>query len=109
MDNSYERSKSLSEHSPLLRDSSTPMINERATIPTLPRGSIFTRAVVCILFTELCERLTFYGIIGNLVLFTTESDHLNLSPSLASILVNIFQGSVVVYQHNNCLFRLCNA
>ena len=97
MDRSYERSKSLSEHSPLLRDSSTLMINKRAATPTLPRGSIFTWAVVCILFTELCERLTFYGINGNLVLFATESDHLNLSPSSASILTNIFQGIALLY------------
>ena len=97
MDHSHERSKSLSEHSPLLRDSSTPMINKRAATPTLPRDSIFTWAVVYILFTELCERLTFYGISGNLVLFATEPDHLNWSPSLASILTNIFQGSVVVF------------
>ena len=100
MDHSYERSKSLSEHSPLLRDTSTPVINERAATPTLPRGSIFTCAVVCILFTELCERLTYYGLSGNLVLFATESDHLNISPSQASILANIFQGSVV-----SCLLR----
>ena len=97
MVHSYEFSKSLSEHSPLLRDTWTPMLYERVTTPGLHRGSIFTWAVVCILFTELCERLSFYGIIGNLELFATESDHLNLSPSQAFILANIFQGSVVVY------------
>ena len=97
MDNSYERSKSLSELSPLLSDSSNPMINDYATTPILPRGSIFTCAVVCILFTELCERLTYYGLSSNLALFATESDHLGWTPPHASILVYVFQGSVVVY------------
>ena len=98
MDNSYERSKSLSEHSPLLSDSSNHMINDYATTPTSPRGSIFTCAVVCILFTELCERLTFYGLSSNLVLFATESDHLGMTPPQASILVYLFSGSVVYHK-----------
>jgi hypothetical protein len=94
-DNSLERTGSLSDTSPLIR-SSTPVVNDRET-PTFPRTSIFTYAVICILFTELCERLTFYGISGNLVLFATEGDHLKMTPAQASILAYLFQGTVVNY------------
>jgi hypothetical protein len=91
MENSFEKTRSLSENSPLLEERSTPVINDRGT-PTLPKASIFTCAVVCILFTELCERLTFYGISGNLVYFATEDDHLKMKPAEASILAYVFQG-----------------
>ena len=66
--------------------------------------SIFTCAIVCILFTELCERLTFYGINGNLFLFTTEDEHLGMTPYEASILVLMFQGiDVIMSSHLRCL------
>ena len=81
MDPSIERKRSFRESTPLLRDTYA-----------FPKQSIFTCAIVCILFTELCERLTFYGISGNLVLFATESDHLGLTPSTASIVAYLFQG-----------------
>ena len=91
MDPSIERKRSFGESTPLLRDTPTEPVNDRTT-QTFPKQSIFTCAVVCILFTELCERLTFYGISGNLVLFATDSDHLGLSPSTASIVAYVFQG-----------------
>ena len=81
MDPSIERKRSFRESTPLLRDTYT-----------FPKQSIFTCAIVCILFTELCERLTFYGISGNLVLFATKTDYLGLTPSQASILAYLFQG-----------------
>ena len=81
MDPSIEHKRSFRESTPLLRDT-----------PTFPKQSIFTCAIFCILFMELCEQLTFCGIIGNLVLFATESDHLGLTASQASILANLFQG-----------------
>ena len=81
MDPSIECKRSFRESTPLLRDT-----------PTFPKQSIFTSAIVCILFTVLCEQLTFCGIIGNLVLFAAESDHLGLSPFTASILACVFQG-----------------
>ena len=91
MDASIERERSFRESTPLLRDTPTEPVND-STTQTFPKQSIFTCAIVCILFTELCERLTFYGISGNLVLFATKTDYLGLTPSQASILTYLFQG-----------------
>ena len=46
--------------------------------------------VVCILFTELCEHLTFYGIVANLVLYCR--DYLKLEAPLPSSISLAFQG-----------------
>ena len=46
--------------------------------------------VVCILFTELCECLTFYGIVANLVLYCR--DYLKLEAPLPSNINLAFQG-----------------
>jgi len=46
--------------------------------------------VVCILFAELCERLTFYGVVANLVLYCR--DVLKLDSPLPSTIVLVFQG-----------------
>lgn len=45
---------------------------------------------LCILVTELCERLTFYGLTGNLVLFC--KDELDLSAPWPSTIILIFMG-----------------
>ena len=89
MDSSYDngRTHSQSEHSPLIDSRCTPT-------PVFDRPvSIFTRAVICILFMELCERLTFYGISGNLQLFASDKNQLNLSPQMASTISYIFSGA----------------
>ena len=57
---------------------------------SLPYGTIFYRAVYCIFFTELFRQLAFYGVVGNLFLFSTSEDQLNLTPSTASILLYAF-------------------
>ena len=101
MDSSYDngRTPSESEHSPLINSRRTPTPvfdrhSRRTSTPVFDRPtSIFTRAVICILFTELCERLTFYGISGNLQLFASDKNQLNLSPQMASTISYIFSGA----------------
>ncbi|XP_028394215.1 solute carrier family 15 member 4-like [Dendronephthya gigantea] len=92
MERSFEGTRSVDESSPLLTGLSTPAINEQESAGSSKTG-IFSCAVICILFTELCERLTFYGINGNLVLFATEKDHLHMQPSKASILAYVWSGT----------------
>ena len=92
MDTSYENARSeFSESIPLLEKSSKSVTDDQNT-PTHSSPSIFTCAVVCILVTELCERLTFYSISGNIVYFATRSNHLNMTPAVASTLALMFQG-----------------
>ena len=50
--------------------------------------------VLCILFVELCERLTFYGVTVNLVFYC--KDVLDLASPLPSTITLAFQGKVSV-------------
>ena len=50
-------------------------------------------ATLCILVTELCERLTFYGVTANLVLFC--SSELDLEPPWPSTISYLFQGWLI--------------
>ena len=48
--------------------------------------------VVCILLTELCERLTYYSVVANLVLYCTST--LELPSSGASTVTLVFSGKI---------------
>ena len=95
MNYSYDESENerSSETSPLL-DYQKTLYNERNLgSPFFSSSiSIVSCAVMCILFTEFCERLTYYGITGNLVLFATDENQLNFTSSTASIILYVFQG-----------------
>ena len=112
---SSSETTSFTENSPLLEETPIPVIIDRDTPATNPKASIFTCAVVCILFTELCERLSFYSITGNLVYFATESDHLDMSPAGASILSYVVTGKCYNHRDNyhhiivNIVFIMCIA
>ena len=67
--------------------------------------SIVSRAVMCILFTELCIELTFLGIVGNLQLFATDENQLNLSPQMASTITYIFQGILYLKSTSKKMFK----
>ena len=108
MDASYEsKTPSESETSPLLDDQASRFHrqNSQSSSSLTPRKSIFSCAVICILFTELCERLTYYGILGNLVLFITATDQLKLSPQEASTISYVFQGGLYSNQIKWTLFN----
>ena len=94
MHSSFELTRTSSENTPLLRNSPEEPVN--GNVNEFPRQSIFSCAIVCILFIELCETLTFYGIYGSLVLFATNKEHLGMSPYAASILILVFIGIDVI-------------
>ena len=56
-------------------------------------------ATLLILLTEFCERLAFYGLTANLVLFC--KDKLGLPPPWPSTIVLVFVGEYQVYIFNN--------
>ena len=46
--------------------------------------------IICILVVELCERLTYYAVLANLIFYC--KDVLNLAPPLPSTIALTFQG-----------------
>ena len=70
----------------------------------ITRERIFV--VLTILLTELCERLTYYSVVANMVLFCTSV--LDMSSDDASVVTLIFSG--LYYRiHDNCAAKLISA
>ena len=65
-------------------------VESRLQEPASTRGRHLV--VLCILFVELCERLTFYGVTVNLVFYC--KDVLELASPLPSTISLAFQGKV---------------
>ena len=63
-----------------------------------PEAKIRYHVVLCILFVELCERLTFYGVSANLVFYC--NDVLKLPSPLPSAITLAFQGKIM------CILRI---
>lgn len=81
-----EKSLTLSYSSSYVGDyrAQSPRPRERPNFgPKLP-------VTLCILFTELCERLVYYGVAGNLLVFLT--NNLDVNSALASSIVLVFTG-----------------
>jgi len=66
--------------------------NNKATMAKeKPKFGAKLRVVLCILFCEMCERLVYYGISGNLLLFL-KSEPMSLDSAKASSFVLVFTG-----------------
>ena len=64
-----------------------------------PKATTRNLVVLCIVFVELCERLTFYGVAANLVFYC--SDVLKLPSPLPSTITLAFQGEIMCIVRNN--------
>lgn len=64
-------------------------VGDQVARPSIWRGKQMV-LVTCILFTELCERLTFYSVTANLVLFGTSV--LDLESTMATSVSLYFTG-----------------
>ena len=80
---------------PLIRGNSSSVstsksTNVKVTRSHLPGKQSKIHVTLCILITELCERLTYYGLTANLVPFC--HDMLKLATPLPSTIILIFKG-----------------
>ena len=86
-----------SDESPLLFPNEHIRENQRAnsnceheSVPEVRLSRKKLLVVICILFVELCERLTYYGVAANLIFYC--KDVLNLASPLPSTIALAFQG-----------------